>query len=197
MTKEVIWTDQLMIPIAHFSHAVKVENVIHVGATAGTDAERRLAGATRGLVDVSAQIYKMFENLETVLGLLGAGLGDVARLKTYLADPRSTPLYHEIYAKCFRTVRPSHTVVASWGFPLPQAAVELDALGIIGAAAAIRARRRYSKSEGASTFPRPRTSASRLSRPRSSSLQAGQDSACARAPRLIASPSKISTISCR
>ena len=85
MTKEVIWTDQLMIPIAHFSHAVKVENVIHVGATAGTDAERRLAGATPGLVDVSAQIYKMFENLETVLGVLGAGLGDIVRLKTYLA----------------------------------------------------------------------------------------------------------------
>jgi enamine deaminase RidA (YjgF/YER057c/UK114 family) len=137
MTKEVIWTDQLMIPIAHFSHAVKVENVIHVGATAGTDAQRRLAGATPGLVDVSAQIYKMFENLETVLGLLGAGLGDIVRLKTYLADPRSTSLYREIYAKCFGTVRLSHTVVASWGFPLPQAAVELDALAIIGAAAAI------------------------------------------------------------
>jgi len=134
VTKQVIYTDRVMKPIAHFSHAVRVGNVIHLGATAGTDAQRRLAGATPGLVDVAAQTRKMFENAATVLGLLGAGLEHVVRLKTYITDLRDLPVYEKLYAETFGNIRPNHVIVGSAGFPLPQAAIEFDLVAVVDSA---------------------------------------------------------------
>jgi 2-iminobutanoate/2-iminopropanoate deaminase len=132
MHKQVVYTDRLMRPIAHFSHAARVGDVVHVGATAGVFPDLRLAGDSIGRVDVAAQTRKMFENLGTALGLMGSRLSDVVRLKTYLADPRDVAVYSAIYAEHFASIRPAHTVVGSWSFPLPQAAIELDAVAVSG-----------------------------------------------------------------
>ena len=131
VTKRVIETDVLMRPIAHFSHAVRAGNVVHIGATAGTDATRRLVGNTPGLVDAKAQIRRMFDNVDTVLGLLGACRKDLVRIKSYITDTRDLALYSEAFNEQFAGQPPSHAVVGSPGFPLPQAAVELDAVAIL------------------------------------------------------------------
>lgn len=131
MTKEVIYTDKLMRPIAHFSHASRVGNLVHVGATAGVFPGLRLAGESPGNVDIVAQTHKMFENLETTLGLIGAKLEDVVRLKTYVVSPRDIGKYLEIFRKRFWEIEPAHTIVTSWDFPLPQAAIELDAIAVV------------------------------------------------------------------
>jgi enamine deaminase RidA (YjgF/YER057c/UK114 family) len=131
MAKHVLRTDVLMQPIAHFSHAARVGNLIHVGATAGTDAARRLAGTSAGLVDAAAQIHQTFDNLETVLRLLGASAKHLVKIKAYAVDMRDMRLYEKIHAERFGGQMPCHVLVGSWGFPLPQAAVELDAVAII------------------------------------------------------------------
>jgi enamine deaminase RidA (YjgF/YER057c/UK114 family) len=132
MPRKVIFTDRLMRPIAHFSHASHVGNIVHVGAVAGVFPGLRLAGESPGRIDVVAQIAKMFENLETELELIGARLSDVVRVKTYLAFPRDADKYLELFARHFASILPAHTVVGSWDFPLPQAAIELDAVAITG-----------------------------------------------------------------
>jgi 2-iminobutanoate/2-iminopropanoate deaminase len=128
----VIRTPELMQPIAHFSHAVRVGELVHIGATAGTDAARRLAGQTPGLVDPEAQIQQTFDNLDRVLGLLGARREHLVRIKSYVTDVRHIARYENIYGQRFGRARPAHAVVGSPGFPLPQAAVELDAIAIVG-----------------------------------------------------------------
>ena len=133
MTKKTIFTDLVMQPIAHFSHAVRIGNLIHVGATAGTDAERRLAGVTLGHVDVAAQAKKMFDNVAVVLNQLGACLENTVRVKTYLADLRDLPIYRARFAETMGAIRPTHVVVGSAGFPLPQAAIELDLIAVVDA----------------------------------------------------------------
>jgi 2-iminobutanoate/2-iminopropanoate deaminase len=133
MPKQVIDTPLLMKPIAHFSHAVRVGSLLHVGATAGTDAARRLAGASAGLVDVVAQTEQMFDNLETVLGLLGGSATDLVRMKVYLTDLRDAGRYKEVFARRYGTLGLSPALVGSFGFPLPQAAIELDAIAVVGA----------------------------------------------------------------
>ena len=136
MAKKVIHTDRLMRPIAHFSHAARVGNVVHVGATAGVHPDLRLAGDSPGRIDAAAQIRRMFENLETALGLIGASMSDVVRIKTYLAFPRDVAVYRPIFDQQFSAQRPAHVVVGSWDFPLPQAAVELDAVAVVGGSTA-------------------------------------------------------------
>lgn len=131
MKKTLIETNRLMRPIAHFSHAVKIGNLIHIGATAGTDAARRLAGTTSGLADVQAQTAQMFDNIATVLELCGSRVEDVVRIKTYLVDLRDLPTYQRCYSEWAGASAFSHTVVGSAGFPLPQALVEADLVAII------------------------------------------------------------------
>ena len=60
MAKKLVGTDRLMIPIAHFSLGQRVGDVIHLGATAGTDPDRRLAGSTPGITDIRAQTDLMY-----------------------------------------------------------------------------------------------------------------------------------------
>lgn len=131
MAGKIIYTDQVMKPIAHFSHVARIGNLIHVGATAGTDAQRRLAGSTPGLVDVAAQTRRMFDNVGIVLGLLGAKLAHTVRIKTYLTEIRDQPLYRKIYDEVLGAIAPDHIVVGSAGFPLPQAAIELDLVAVV------------------------------------------------------------------
>lgn len=125
-------TDRLMRPIAHFSHAARVANTVHVGAIAGTDALRRLARMPEphqdAARDVDAQTAQMCRNLQTVLGLLEASPDHLARVKLYVDDLRDA-------ARCAQQVQQSLgcaarkvVVVGSHGFPLPRAALEMDAL---------------------------------------------------------------------
>jgi len=139
MPKQIVYTDRLMRPIAHFSHAARVGEVVHVGATAGVFPDLRLAGDSVGRVDMAAQTRRMFDNLDTALALMGSSLAEVVRLKTYVADPRDMAVYARIYAERFASIRPAHTVVGSWSFPLPQAAVELDAVAVGSRVAGARA----------------------------------------------------------
>lgn len=48
MPKDVIFTDRLMRPIAHFSHAARIGSLVHIGAVAGVFPDLRLAGGQRG-----------------------------------------------------------------------------------------------------------------------------------------------------
>jgi enamine deaminase RidA (YjgF/YER057c/UK114 family) len=147
MPRKVILTDRLMRPIAHFSHASKVGNLVHIGAVAGVFPDLRLAGDSAGRIDVAAQIDRMFENLATELDLMGARLSDVVRLKTYVSFPRDIGKYQEAYGRHFAATRPAHTVIGSWDFPLPQAAVELDAVAVVDGGA------RVLEAEGLPTLP--------------------------------------------
>jgi enamine deaminase RidA (YjgF/YER057c/UK114 family) len=132
MPRQVIYTDELMRPIAHFSHASRVGTIVHVGASAGVFPDLRLAGDVPGRVDIEAQTRRMFKNLRTTLGLLGADMSDVVRVKAFVADTRDIAWYQAIYAQEFTGLRPAHNAVGSWAFPLPQAAVEIDTVAVIG-----------------------------------------------------------------
>ena len=134
MPKTVVTTDRLMKPIAHFSHGVRVGDVIHLGAAAGTDPQRRLAGEAPGLADMTAQAERLFDNFEIALGLLGGGLRDVVRFRSFIADWRDLAAYDEVYRRRFGDRRPSTVTLGTWGFPLPQATVEAELVAVVGRA---------------------------------------------------------------
>ena len=132
MAKNVLRTEALMKPIAQFSHGLRVGNEIHLGATAGTDRHRRLAGASPGLADARAQAGRMYENMKLALELLGGRLSDVVRLKTYVTDWRDLAACEEACAVHFGSSKLCGTTVGTWGFPLPQALIEADLTATAG-----------------------------------------------------------------
>ena len=67
MPKKTIFTERLMRPIAHFSHAARIGNVVHVGATAGVHPDLRLAGESPGRIDVvSVSGGRVVEHLKDI-----------------------------------------------------------------------------------------------------------------------------------
>jgi len=133
MPKHVVASDRLMQPIAHFSHGARVGPTIHLGAAAGVDRSRRLAGATVGVGDMSAQCVQLFANLRTALEALGGKLRDVVKVKTYLVDWRDQPTYDAAQAREFSVSPPAASVVGTWGFPLPQILLETELVAYLEA----------------------------------------------------------------
>lgn len=134
MPKSVVTTDRLMKPIAHFSHGVRVGDVIHLGAAAGTDPQRRLAGRSPGVADMTAQAERLFDNFEIALRQLGGELRDVVRLRSFVTDWRDLAAYDEVCRRRFADRQPSSVTLGSWGFPLPQATVEAELVAVVGQA---------------------------------------------------------------
>ena len=132
MPKSITATDALMQPIAQFSFGLRAGDMICIGATAGTDAARRLSGSTPGLVDTEAQARRMFSNLDLSLKLLGGTIDDVVRLKSYLTDWRDLPGYRKATDECFQSRVLCRSTVGTPGFPLPQATVEAEILAVVG-----------------------------------------------------------------
>jgi 2-iminobutanoate/2-iminopropanoate deaminase len=131
MARKIIRTDALMTPIAHFSHGLRVGNEIHLGATAGTDAYRRLAGSEPGRTDAGAQADQTYRNMKLALELLGGRLEDVVRLKSYITDWRDLSACEAAFSKYFPRSQPSHSMVATWGFPLPFAVIEAELTAVV------------------------------------------------------------------
>lgn len=127
MAKDVIETGRLMQPIAHFSHAARVADKVYVGAIAGTDAHRRLAGTSPGLIDLADQAERAFSNLETVLELLNASVRGVTCLRAFVNDTRDIAAFERLIAERYPDLIERVYVRGSYGFPLPHAAVEIDA----------------------------------------------------------------------
>ena len=132
MAKTRVATDQLMQPIAQFSLAQRVGDVIYVGATAGTDRRRELAGYGPGRIDAAEQTAVMLRNMSAALELLGGSTADVVRFKSYLNDWRDYGGYCLALNSHFGAGPPSRMTVGSRGFPLPQAVVEADLVAVVG-----------------------------------------------------------------
>jgi 2-iminobutanoate/2-iminopropanoate deaminase len=131
LPKTTLSTDRLMRPIAEFSMAHRVGDLVIVGATAGTDAQRELQGYRPGRIDAAEQTTAMLRNMETALHLLGARVDDIVRFKAYLDDWRDGDACEEAVAG-FLPPRTARMTVGSWGFPLPQAVVEAELMAVVG-----------------------------------------------------------------
>ncbi|MEO6743797.1 MAG: RidA family protein [Caldimonas sp.] len=132
MSRTVVPTDLLMQPIAQFSFGMRAGDIVRIGATAGTDAARRLIGSSPGLVDVSAQTAQMLVNFEISLKLLGAAPEDVVQIRTWLNDWRDRARFEAAVQKQWPQVAACHSIIGSAGFPIPQAAVEAELVAIVG-----------------------------------------------------------------
>jgi len=131
MPKRIMTSDRLMVPIAHFSHAARVGSTIHLGAAAGVDRDRRLAGASVGVGDMPAQTEQLFANLRRALEALGGNWQDVVKVKTYIVDWRDLPAYDAVHARELGALQPAVAKVGTWGFPLPQILLETELVACV------------------------------------------------------------------
>lgn len=123
MARQIIQTDKAPKAIGTYSQAVKVNNTVYLSG------QIPLIPETMELVegDMSAQIRRVFDNLQAVAQAAGGDLKDVAKLNVFLTDLSHFPLVNEIMATYFSEPYPARAAIGVAALP-KGAQVEMDAV---------------------------------------------------------------------
>jgi reactive intermediate/imine deaminase len=121
--KTIISTERAPKAIGTYSQAVKVGDTVYLSG------QIPLVPETMELVqgDMSAQIRRVFDNLQAVAEAAGGSLADVVKLNVYLIDLGHFPLINQVMAEYFQVPYPARAAVGVAALP-KGAAVEMDAV---------------------------------------------------------------------
>jgi len=127
MAREIITTAAAPAAIGTYSQAVKAGDTVYLSG------QIPLVPETMQLVegDMTAQIRRVFDNLQAVAAASGGGLQDIVKLNIYLTDLTHFPLVNEVMADYFREPYPARAAVGVAALP-KGAAVEADAVMVLG-----------------------------------------------------------------
>lgn len=126
MSKEIISTEKAPQAIGTYSQAIKVNGTVYLSG------QIPLVPETMEMVegDISAQIKRVFDNLEAVAQASGGSMADIVKLNVFLTDLSNFPVVNEVMATYFTEPYPARAAIGVAA--LPKAAdVEMDAVMVI------------------------------------------------------------------
>jgi len=126
MTREIIHTNDAPKAIGTYSQAVKVGSTVYLSGQISLDP------ATMELVDsdISAQVTRVFDNLQAVAGAAGGTLADIVKLNVFLTDMNNFPVINEIMANYFQQPYPARAAIGVASLP-KNVDVEMDAIMVL------------------------------------------------------------------
>ncbi len=126
MNRKIIQTDNAPQAIGTYSQAVKVDNTVYLSG------QIPLVPETMELVegDMTAQIHRVFDNLQAVCQAAGGELNDIAKLNVFLIDLNHFPLVNEVMASYFNEPYPARAAVGVAALP-KGAQIEMDAVMVL------------------------------------------------------------------
>ena len=126
MNRTIIQTENAPQAIGTYSQAVKVDNTVYLSG------QIPLVPESMELVegDMSAQIHRVFDNLQAVCHAAGGKLNDIAKLNVFLTDLNHFPLVNEVMASYFDEPYPARAAVGVAALP-KGAQVEMDAVMVL------------------------------------------------------------------
>lgn len=107
MVRRAITTTGAPAPVAHYSQACRIGDLVAVAGQVGIDpvTDEVVAGG------VGPQTEQALRNLRAVLESGGCGLEDVLRVDCYLTDLKHLSAFNEAYATWFGSPPPARTTV--------------------------------------------------------------------------------------
>ena len=127
MLKKIIHTDKAPKAIGTYSQAVRVGDTVYLSG------QIPLVPHTMELVqgDMSAQIRRVFDNLQAVAEAASGNLADVVKLNVFLTDLSHFPLVNQVMVDYFQEPYPARAAIGVAALPRG-AAVEMDAVMVVG-----------------------------------------------------------------
>jgi 2-aminomuconate deaminase len=120
-------------PRGAYPHVRIAGDLIFVSGTSSRAADNSIVGAEvadgRVRLDIAAQTRAVLENIDATLGAVGASLGDVVEVTSFLVDMADFDAYNAVYAEFFSAESgPARTTVAVRQLPNPHLLIEIKAV---------------------------------------------------------------------
>ena len=125
MKRENLSTGSKWEPIIGYSRLVKINGMIFVSGTTGTNAEGRVVGAEY------QQTKQAILNIEAALKKTGASLNDVVRTRVYCTNIKEWENIAKAHGEFFSEIRPATAMVEVKGFVDPAMLIEVEADAVL------------------------------------------------------------------
>jgi reactive intermediate/imine deaminase len=110
------------------SQGFRVGELLFVSGQAAIDPEGQLVGVG----DFDAQAEQTFRNLDRVLQAGGSGLDRIVKVTIFLTDMGNFPKIVELRGRWFSQPYPADTIVEVSSLALPELAIEIEAIAVVG-----------------------------------------------------------------
>ncbi|WP_300683065.1 RidA family protein [Nocardioides sp.] len=123
-------------PRGRFPHLKVVGDLVFVSGTSSRRPDNTFEGVSvdeLGVtdLDIRAQTRAVIENIRDLLAAVGADLGDLAQVTTYLVNMNDFGGYNEVYGEFFDENGPTRTTVAVHQLPHPHLLIEIQAIACL------------------------------------------------------------------
>jgi reactive intermediate/imine deaminase len=125
-TKTIIQSNALSRPLGPYSHAVRVGNLVYV---AGQDAFNPDTGRHERR-DIGVQAWQTLMNLKAILETAGSSLGELLKVKVYLANMDDFEAFNKAYQHIVGHDVPARSAVEVSSLP-DNTLVQIDAVGSV------------------------------------------------------------------
>lgn len=119
-------------PLGRYPHCMVAGDFIYVSGTSSRqpDGSHRGVDVIDGVTirDVAEQTRGTLENIAGILAAVGAELGDLIQITSYLVDMTDFAVYNNTYAEYFTDRAPTRTTVAVRELPHPDLLIEIQAV---------------------------------------------------------------------
>jgi 2-aminomuconate deaminase len=123
----------MAVPRGRFPHVKRAGEFLYVSGTSARRPDNTIAGASADssgttALDIRTQTRAVIENIRDILRSVGADLGDLVQITSYLVSMNDFGGYNEAYAEYFGADGPTRTTVAVHQLPHPHLLIEMQAV---------------------------------------------------------------------
>lgn len=124
------------VPRGAFPHVKVAGGFVFVSGTSARRPDNTIAGAEvdamgTTTLDIRAQTRAVLANVRDLLRCVGADLGDLVQVTTYLVNMNDFGGYNEVYGEFLDATGPTRTTVAVHQLPHPHLLIEIQAVAVL------------------------------------------------------------------